>query len=58
MDKVSWEKLIGLFPLLVDCTTTTSIEVSRSLREALFQYGDLLRPPIYDHIEMNGITKN
>lgn len=57
MDKVAWEQLIGLFPLLVDCATTTSIEVSRSLREALSQYGDLLRPPS-GHSEMNGVAKS
>lgn len=57
VDKVAWEQLIGLFPLLVDCTTTTSLEVSRSLREALSQYGDLLRPPT-GHIEMNGVAKS
>lgn len=57
VDKAAWEQLIGLFPLLVDCTTTTSIEVSRSLREALSQYGDLLRPPVGGHNEINGVTK-
>lgn len=57
VDKAAWEQLIGLFPLLVDCTTTTSIEVSRSLREALAQYGDLLRAPVDHHNEMNGVTK-
>lgn len=58
VDKVAWEQLIGLFPLLVDCTTTTSIEVSRSLREALSQYGDLLRAPPAGHNEINGIAKS
>ncbi|XP_058057960.1 protein MON2 homolog [Anopheles bellator] len=41
----AWEQLISLYPYLVDCTTTSSAEVSRSLREALLQYCDLLRPP-------------
>ncbi|XP_039437762.1 protein MON2 homolog [Culex pipiens pallens] len=41
----AWEQLIGLYPYLVECTTTSSAEVSRSLREALLQYCDLLRPP-------------
>ncbi|XP_050085365.1 protein MON2 homolog [Anopheles aquasalis] len=41
----AWEQLINLYPYLVDCTTTSSAEVSRSLREALLQYCDLLRPP-------------
>jgi hypothetical protein len=44
--KTAWEQLIGLYPYLVDCTTTSSSEVSRSLREALLQYCDLLQPPL------------
>ena len=44
--KTAWEQLIGLYPYLVDCTTTSSAEVSRSLREALLQYCDLLQPPL------------
>lgn len=42
----SWEQLIGLYPYLVDCTTTASAQVSQSLREALLQYCDLLQPPL------------
>ncbi|XP_017477968.1 PREDICTED: protein MON2 homolog isoform X1 [Rhagoletis zephyria] len=45
VNKPAWDQLIGLYPYLVDCTTTTSPEVSRSLREALLQYTDLLQPP-------------
>ena len=45
VERLSWEQLIGLYPHLVDCTTTASAQVSRSLREALLQYRDLLRPP-------------
>lgn len=45
MGTTAWEQLIGLYPYLVECTTTSSAEVSRSLREALLQYCDLLRPP-------------
>ncbi|XP_066996963.1 protein MON2 homolog isoform X2 [Anabrus simplex] len=45
VDRSSWEQLIGLYPYLVDCTTTTSAQVSRSLREALLQYCELLQPP-------------
>lgn len=45
VDRNAWELLIGLYQYLVDCTTTTSAEVSRSLREALMQYSDLLMPP-------------
>lgn len=42
--KTAWNQLIELYPYLVDCTTTSSVEVSRSLREALLQYCDLLQP--------------
>ncbi|XP_026271999.2 protein MON2 homolog [Frankliniella occidentalis] len=45
VDRLSWEQLIGLYPHLVNCTTTASTQVSRSLREALLQYRDLLQPP-------------
>lgn len=45
VDRLSWEQLIGLYPHLVNCTTTASAQVSRSLREALLQYRDLLQPP-------------
>ena len=46
MEKSVWEQLIGLYPCLVECTVATSSgPVSRSLREALIQYHDLLRPP-------------
>uniref|UniRef100_A0A1B0CMD8 Protein MON2 homolog n=1 Tax=Lutzomyia longipalpis TaxID=7200 RepID=A0A1B0CMD8_LUTLO len=51
--KTAWEQLIELYPYLVDCTTTSSAEVSRSLREALLQYSDLLQIP---PITPNGIT--
>ncbi|KAK7789330.1 hypothetical protein R5R35_012807 [Gryllus longicercus] len=46
VDRSSWEQLIGLYPYLVDCTTTASAQVSQSLREALLQYCDLLQPPL------------
>lgn len=47
-DKVKstvWDQLINLYPHLVDCTATTSPQVSEALREALLQYCDLLKPP-------------
>ncbi|XP_076369562.1 mon2 homolog, regulator of endosome-to-Golgi trafficking isoform X2 [Tachypleus tridentatus] len=40
-----WQQLIGLYPHLVDCTTSTSAQVCRSLREALHEYVSLLSPP-------------
>ncbi|XP_046682789.1 protein MON2 homolog isoform X2 [Homalodisca vitripennis] len=47
-EKVSrsvWDQLIKLYPCLVDCTATSSAQVSDSLRQALLQYCDLLQPP-------------
>lgn len=41
----AWEQLIALYPYLVECTTTSSSQVSRPLREALLQFTDLLQPP-------------
>nr|CAH7751143.1 unnamed protein product [Callosobruchus chinensis] len=45
-DNKAWEQLISLYPYLVECTTTTSTQVSRPLREALLQFCDLLQPPL------------
>lgn len=45
-DSTAWEHLIKLYPYLVECTTTSSTQVSRPLREALLQFCDLLQPPI------------
>ncbi|KAJ8969521.1 hypothetical protein NQ317_002210 [Molorchus minor] len=44
-DNKAWEQLISLYPFLVECTTTSSTQVSRPLREALLQFCDLLQPP-------------
>ncbi|XP_075218459.1 mon2 homolog, regulator of endosome-to-Golgi trafficking isoform X2 [Lycorma delicatula] len=49
-----WDQLISLYPYLVDCTATTSAQVSESLREALIQYYDLLKPPTSASIS-NGV---
>lgn len=58
VDKTAWEQLIDLYPYLVDCTTTSSSEVSRSLREALLQYCDLLHAPPNSHITTNGLSSS
>ncbi|XP_076680403.1 mon2 homolog, regulator of endosome-to-Golgi trafficking isoform X1 [Andrena cerasifolii] len=56
VEKSVWEQLIGLYPCLVECTiATASGQVSRSLREALLQYHDLLRPPIHSSTTSNGV---
>uniref|UniRef100_A0A336JYA7 Protein MON2 homolog n=1 Tax=Culicoides sonorensis TaxID=179676 RepID=A0A336JYA7_CULSO len=49
-DKVgltAWNQLIAIYPYLVDCTTTSSAEVSRSLKEALKGFSDLIQAPKY-----------
>ncbi|XP_063995099.1 protein MON2 homolog [Diachasmimorpha longicaudata] len=47
VEKSVWQQLIGLYPCLVECNlAAASPQVSRSLREALMQYYDLLRPPV------------
>jgi len=40
-----WDLLIRLYPHIVDCTTSNSAQVNRSLREVLHEYSDLLSPP-------------
>lgn len=50
----AWEQLIALYPYLVECTTTSSSQVSRPLREALLQFTDLLQPPINRQQLSNG----
>uniref|UniRef100_A0A2R5LCA4 Protein MON2 homolog n=2 Tax=Ornithodoros turicata TaxID=34597 RepID=A0A2R5LCA4_9ACAR len=52
-----WEQLIALYPHLVSCSTSTSAQVCRSLREALHEYSDLLAPPRLS-IHRNGPTCN
>lgn len=54
-DNKAWEQLIALYPYLVECTTTTSTQVSRPLREALMQFCDLLQPP---HSKNNNSLKS
>lgn len=56
VERSVWEQLIGLYPCLVECTiATTSGQVSRSLREALLQYHDLLRAPVHSTPTPNGV---
>ncbi|XP_018330358.1 protein MON2 homolog isoform X2 [Agrilus planipennis] len=58
-DNVAWEQLIGLYPYLVECTMSTSSQVSRPLREALLQFSDLLQPPhIKTQVTTNGLKNN
>ncbi|XP_012277509.1 protein MON2 homolog isoform X2 [Orussus abietinus] len=56
VERSVWEQLIGLYPCLVECTVATaSTQVSRSLREALLQFHDLLRPPSNNSPTSNGV---
>lgn len=57
-DNIAWEQLIALYPYLVECTTTTSTQVSRPLREALLQFCDLLQPPNTSKPLTNGIQNS
>ncbi|CAG0915150.1 unnamed protein product [Notodromas monacha] len=44
--EATWNQLIGLYPLLVECIPASSCsQISEPLQEALQQYKDLLRPP-------------
>ncbi|XP_005104257.2 protein MON2 homolog [Aplysia californica] len=40
-----WNQVIQLYPALVECTTSPSPQVSKSLRDALHEFCDLLAPP-------------
>ncbi|GFN84314.1 protein mon2 homolog [Plakobranchus ocellatus] len=40
-----WDQVIKLYPALVECTTSPSPQVSKSLRDALHEFCDLLAPP-------------
>ena len=54
VSQVSWEQLIGLYPHLVELTASDSAHIGRSLRDALRQYSDLLRPPASTTVAVNG----
>ncbi|XP_046826902.1 protein MON2 homolog isoform X3 [Vespa crabro] len=56
VDRSVWEQLIGLYPCLVECTiASASGQVTRSLREALLQYHDLLKPPLNNTPTSTGV---
>ncbi|XP_071483188.1 protein MON2 homolog [Diadema antillarum] len=46
VDPSTWNQVIGLYPYLVDCTTCTSSQVCKALKEALYQYQELLVVPV------------
>ncbi|CAE1291416.1 Protein MON2 homolog [Acanthosepion pharaonis] len=41
-----WHQVIHLYPSLVECTTSSSPQVCKALKEALHEYKDLLAPPM------------
>lgn len=45
VDSSIWLDVIALYPSLVACVTSTSLQVSAALREALHEYSDLLQSP-------------
>ena len=40
-----WRQVIGLYPALVECTTSTSPQVCKALKGALSEYKELLSAP-------------
>ncbi|GAB6021011.1 hypothetical protein CHUAL_003649 [Chamberlinius hualienensis] len=50
-----WQQLIGIYPSLVACITSTSPTVTRALREALGEYHELLKVPDKDSGLPNGV---
>ncbi|EDO31510.1 predicted protein [Nematostella vectensis] len=48
VDKKIWVQVVELYPRLVECTTCTSTQVRRALKEALHEYMDLITPPRVD----------
>ncbi|XP_077982841.1 protein MON2 homolog [Glandiceps talaboti] len=45
VDYETWRQVISLYPFLVDCTTCTSSQVCKALKEVLQHYQDLLAVP-------------
>ena len=44
VDKKTWQQVIALYPYLVKCTETNSVQVSSSVKDALMEYHELLQP--------------
>ncbi len=44
VDKKTWQQVISLYPYLVQCTETNSMQVSSSVKDALMEYHSLLQP--------------
>lgn len=44
VDQKTWMQVIALYPYLVQCTDTNSVQVSASVKDALLEFHDLLKP--------------
>lgn len=53
-----WDQLINLYPQLVDCTTSSFVQVNRCLQEVLKEYKDLLRPPKAHEYQTMGTNRS
>ena len=53
-----WDQLINLYPQLVDCTTSSFVQVNRCLQEVLKEYKDLLRPPKAHEYQSMGTNRS
>lgn len=54
-----WDQLINLYPQLVDCTTSSFVQVNRCLQEVLREYKDLLRPPkVHEYYDVKSVRSN
>ncbi|XP_036362919.1 protein MON2 homolog isoform X2 [Octopus sinensis] len=45
-----WQQVIQLYPSLVECTTSSSPQVCKALKEALHEYKDLLSSPGHQNV--------
>ena len=45
VDQKTWQQVISLYPLLVQCTGTNSPQINASVKEALYEYHDMLTAP-------------
>lgn len=44
VDAKTWQQVIALYPYLVQCTGSNAAQVNSSVKDALLEYQDLLRP--------------
>uniref|UniRef100_A0A0K2TVD6 Protein MON2 homolog n=1 Tax=Lepeophtheirus salmonis TaxID=72036 RepID=A0A0K2TVD6_LEPSM len=44
VNKKTWKQILGLYPLLVQCTGCASTQINEAVKLALMEYNDLLKP--------------